>query len=197
MEILITVADPKEIAGPLPFDFACYLAEADQPILITGMGEESATALDLYLRGVVKHTLVSKGPHSVPAKPDMVVNIGTCVSKNQEMTGTVHYFNKFRTDIEKDTVPTGNVYNESTFLYTSPKFITSVDQMGESYYGDMEAFHLMKVCKNHNVGFMAIKVVSDCAESTSPETWLKALPIASSQVRNVIKHVCQQARNIK
>lgn len=124
----------------------------------------------------------------------MVVNVGTCVSKEKEVVGTVHYFNKFKTKDKEFATQVANLHVEPDPIFTSEKFIHSDEGLCGCKYGDMEAAHQALICLQNLTPFLAIKVVSDHASETSVETWEAALPMAATRVRDVIQHICQTAQ---
>lgn len=183
MKIIICVADVREITGG-EFDLKAALKaySVDQYVLITGMGKGAAEKLESCLCQV-------KGV-------DMIINVGTCVSAEQEPIGGVRYFHKY-TNGYMGCSFRRTPHDEDSCIYTSEKFITKISDMRGAKYADMEAFHLAKVAAIKGIAFKAIKVVSDWAGNTSASTWESNLLQCSVKVRAILKEMCDIAKQVE
>ncbi|MCL2311674.1 MAG: hypothetical protein FWC41_04170 [Firmicutes bacterium] len=169
MKPLITVAIPEEISSSF-----------HSKVHFTGIG--------------IMNSLLSLSGLSY--KPSVVYNIGTCVSKYPHDNVTIEFSN-FMFSVKSfphnpislsDNYNDLNVIKSSDFLETHFEFVTSPDQM--SYpYGDMEAYAQAAFCKIHSIPFRCIKVVSDCAQSTSQSHWKAQLEITRPILDNLIKNI--------
>jgi nucleoside phosphorylase len=172
MKPLITVAVPEEISS--------YL---HSKVHFTGIG--------------VINTLLSLS--GLTFKPSVIYNIGTCVSKYPhehipvEFSHFISAVKSFPHDIISfsDNYDDINVIKSSDFLETHSEFVTSPHQMSSSY-GDMEAYAQAAFCKRHSIPFRCIKVVSDCAQSTSQSHWEEQLkitrPILDMLIEKILSH---------
>ena len=172
MKPLITVAIPEEISSSF-----------HSKVHFTGIG--------------VVNTLLSLS--ELASKPSVIYNIGTCVSKYPHDIVPVEFFH-FISSVKSfpngiisfsDNYDDLSVIKSSDFLETHFEFVTSPHQMSSSY-GDMEAYAQASFCKRHSIPFRCIKVVSDCAQSTSQSHWEKQLeitrPILDMLVEKVLLH---------
>jgi len=169
MKPLITVAIPEEISS--------YLRSK---VHFTGIG--------------IINSLLSLSALSF--KPSIIYNIGTCVSKYPHDSVAVEFSN-FISSVKSfphthvsfsDNFNDLEVIKSSDFLETHFEFVTSPHQMS-ALYGDMEAFAQASFCKLHSIPFRCIKVVSDCAQSTSQSHWEAQLEITRPILDNLIKNI--------
>lgn len=183
MKIIICVADVREITGG-EFDLKAALKAygVDQYVLITGMGKGASSTLETCLHKV--------------KDVDMIINVGTCVSAEQEEVGTIHYFHKYTDGVMRCTCYK-TPHDEACCIYSAEKFITSISDMRGAKYADMEAFHLAKVAAIKGIAFKAIKVTSDWAGNTSTSNWESSLPKCSLKVRAILKEMCDIAKKVE
>jgi len=169
MKPLITVAIPEEISSSY-----------HSMVLFTGIG--------------VLNSLLSLSAFS--SKPSIVYNIGTCVSKHPHDCVAIEFSN-FMSSVKSfphtlisfyDNFNDFDVIKLPDFLETHFEFVTSPRQMSSSY-GDMEAYAQASFCKLHSIPFRCIKVVSDCAQSTSQSHWEAQLEITRPILDNLIKYI--------
>ena len=169
MKPLITVAIPEEISSSF-----------HSKVHFTGIG--------------IINSLLSLS--SLSYKPSIVYNIGTCVSKHPHDSVAVEFSNFISSVKSFPHTPvsfSGNyddlkVIKSSDFLETHFEFVTSPDQMS-SPYGDMEAYAQAFFCKHHDIPFRCIKVISDCAQATSPSYWETQLEITRPILDRLIKNI--------
>ena len=172
MKPLITVAVPEEISSSL-----------HSKVHFTGIG--------------VINSLLSLS--ELTFKPSIIYNIGTCVSKYPHEHIPIE-FSHFISSVKSfpnepisfyDSYDDLNIQKSSDFLETHFEFVTSPHQMSSSY-GDMEAYALASFCKRHSIPFRCIKVVSDCAQSTSPTHWEEQLeitrPVLDMLIEKILSH---------
>jgi len=169
MKPLITVAIPEEISTP-------FYSE----VHFTGIG--------------IMNSLLSLS--NLSYKPSIIYNIGTCVSKYPHDSVAVEFSN-FISSVKSfphTPISFANTYNDlnvikkADFLETHFEFVTSPDQM--SYpCGDMEAYAQAAFCKIHSIPFRCIKVISDCAQSTSQSHWEDQLEITRPILDKLIKNI--------
>lgn len=186
MKVLVTVADPRE----LNVDFR------DSRFLLTGIGYDSVITLASYI--------INNGA------PDLVLNVGTCVSKEKEeghplfQVGEFYSKNEFSESRVKCwsgifTLPKVEKKINTT-LQTVDRFITNPSQMVYPY-ADMEAMLQLQLCVASDIPFSCIKVVSDWAGETSTEIWESSLEQCSRLLKKKLNEIlpllnqCKQPYN--
>lgn len=174
MKVLVTVADPRELS----VDFK------DSRFLLTGIGPDSVVTLASYI--------INNG------RPDLVLNVGTCVSREKEAGHPLFQIEEFysKTQFSQSrvkwwtclcTLPRVEKKINVT-LQTVDRFITNPSQM-ECRYADMEAMHQLQLCVMTGIPFACIKVVSDWAGETSVDIWEASLAECSSILKKKLDEV--------
>ena len=168
-----------------------------KPLITVAIPEEITSFLypEVHFTGIgILNSLLSLSGLSY--KPSIIYNIGTCVSKHPQDSVAVAFFNFMSSVQSFPHIPISfsndlndfNVIKSSDFLETHFEFVTSPDQMS-SPYGDMEAYAQASFCKQHSIPFRCIKVISDCAQSTSQSHWESRLEITRPILDNLIKNI--------
>ena len=182
-KVLVVMAVPAESAG--------VFEAAGVPVLYCGVGKvNAAIALTRELRRYVHH-----------AQPlPLVLNVGTAGSPVHP-TGSLlecHEFVQRDMDVSGlgfalgvtpfDEVPARLSFERrfpqltAAVCGSGDSFVTSVS-LGDWAVVDMEAYALAKVCRREDVGFMAVKYVTDGGDDTAHHDWAANLPRAAAAFR--------------
>ena len=156
-KVIVLCAIPQEVEG-------LY----DTEVYFTGVGKINAAATTEQI--IRNH------------KPDLIINYGTAGSLDTDLKGLVKVtgfvdrdmdarplkFKLGQTPYEKDIMlgtPEVVCGTGDTFATEKPKINCDVV--------DMEAYAIAKICKKHKVEFLCYKYISDSADESASDDWLK------------------------
>jgi len=168
-----------------------------KPLITVAIPEEISSAFHskVHFTGIgILNSLLSLSALSF--KPSVIYNIGTCVSKYPHDSVAVEFSNFMSSVKSFPHAPvsfSGNfndleVIKSDDFLETHFEFVTSPDQMSAPF-GDMESYAQAYFCKLHSIPFRCIKVISDCAQSTSLSHWETQLEITRPILDKLIENI--------